>query len=179
MLGSAHILCGPRGHLDRGAISGEMNIILSAMPSVISLMQVPLRMGGSAALITLATWRQRSGSAINGCRSAVFQFALLLFLLLQSDVGLLKMRTVEYTRLWSDSADSRKGDRILVHQTSQWSACFIRMKSMRALPIPRRWLYGMSRIRHIQGLKEIFQESLSSSAKRGVVLPLLLDTSRL
>ena len=96
----------------------------SAMPAAMSLMQVPLGMGDSAALIELATWRRRSGSAINRCRSTVFRVALVLSsCLVRTFLGYGLSRT----RLWSDSADSRGGDRTLTQRTSRRPACFVRM----------------------------------------------------
>jgi len=66
--GSAHQPCGPRGRLERGRISAEIKSIRSVMSAAMLLLQVPLGVGDSAALIALTNWRRRSGSAINRCR---------------------------------------------------------------------------------------------------------------
>ena len=62
-----------------------------AMSAAISPMQVPLGMGGSAALVAFATWRRRFGSAISRCRSAVLGVAVVLSLLLLFGADLLGM----------------------------------------------------------------------------------------
>ena len=81
----------------------------SAMSAAISPMQVPLGVGGSAALVALAMWRRRFGSAITRCRSAVLGVAVVLSLLILFGADLPGMRTVAYTRLWSDPGDSKRG----------------------------------------------------------------------
>ena len=71
----------------------------SAMSVVISPMQVPSRIGGSAATIAYATWHRRFASAINRLRSTVFGVSLVLSLFLRFGADLRGMRTFAYTRL--------------------------------------------------------------------------------
>ena len=70
--GLAHQPCAPRGCLERGTNLAAVENITSAMSMVMSLMQVPSGIGGSAVTIALTTWHRRFGSAINRLRSAVF-----------------------------------------------------------------------------------------------------------
>ena len=95
----AHQPCAPRGCLERGTSSAAVESMASAMPLVMSLMQVPSGIGGSATTIAFATWHRRFGSAINRLRSAVFGVSLVLPLLLRVGSDLRGIRTFAYTRL--------------------------------------------------------------------------------
>ena len=70
--GPAHQPCALRRPLERGTISAEVESMTTAMSVAMSLMQVPLGVGGCASTIVFATLNQRFGSVINPLRSASF-----------------------------------------------------------------------------------------------------------
>lgn len=89
------------------------------------LVQVPLGIGGSAVLIIVVTWHQKSRSAINCCRLAIFRVALVLALLVLFGADLLGIQTVAHKAFWPNLAESRQGNLILTHQISRRSICFV------------------------------------------------------
>ena len=74
----AHQTCAPRGRLERGTSSAAVESMTSAMSVAMSLMQVPLGIGGSASTIVIASWNRRFGSVTNRLRSASFGVSLVL-----------------------------------------------------------------------------------------------------
>ena len=86
--GPAHQPCAARGCLERDTSLAGFESITSVMLVAMSLVHVPLRIRGSAALIAFVTWHRRFGSVINLWRSAGLFVSLVLFLLLRFGANL-------------------------------------------------------------------------------------------
>ena len=124
--GPAHQLCATRRSLECGTNSTAVESMTSAISVAISLMQVPSGSGGSATTIAFGVWHRRFRSAINCVRSIVFGVSLVLSLFLLFGADLRGMRTFAYTRLRSDSGDSKEG-RALTQRINRRLACFVRV----------------------------------------------------
>ena len=97
--GPAHQPCAPRGRLERGTNSAAVESMTSVISVAMSLMKVPLGMGGSASIIAFATWHRRYGTIINRPRLTSFGVSLVLSLFLRFGADLRGMQTFTYTRL--------------------------------------------------------------------------------
>ena len=107
--GPAHQPCALRGRLERGTNLAAVESMTSAMSVAMSLVQVPVGIGGSASTIAFANWNRRFGSVVNRLRSASFGVSLVISLFLRFGADLRGMRTFAYTRLRSGSGASRGG----------------------------------------------------------------------
>ena len=100
---------------------------MSPMLVAMSLMQVPSGIGSSAVIIAFATCHQKFGSIINRRVFAALGVSSVLSVLLRFGADLREMRTLAYTRQWSDSGASKGGRRTLTQWTNRRSAFFVRI----------------------------------------------------
>ena len=131
--GPGHQPYAPRRRIEHGASLTTEENITSAMSMVTSLLQVPSRIDGTAAIIAFANWHRKFGLVINHLRSQLFRFG----------ANLRGMGTFAYSRFWYGSGASKSGRWTLTQRTSRRSAFFVRIRSTYACPLLRLALWNV------------------------------------